>query len=114
MGKILVDRRSYYRKDGTYVRGTTYLMKDTGKPGRTPKSKRWFKVAEEGRLIYKGDEWHAEDSGKKRRRILRGLAKSRGWNVLIKRLNAVRNVSTSRKLKKSAGADIKWMQRQRG
>ncbi len=113
MAKIRVHRRGYYRKDGTYVRPTDYLMEDKGKRGKTPPSKRWFTAAEEGRLVYKGKEWHADSSERTRHSILAGLAKSRGWNVLIKRLNAVRNVSTSKSLKRSATSDIKWMQRKR-
>lgn len=113
MAKIRVHRRSYYRKDGTYVRSTNYLMEDKGKKGRTPKSKQWFSVSEEGKLVYKGKEWHANTPERTRHIILAGLAKSRGWNVLIKRLNAVQNASTSRSLKKAATADIKWMQRKR-
>jgi len=113
MAKIRVHRRGYYRKDGTYVRATDYLMEDKGRRGKTPPSKRWFTVAEEGKLVYKGDEWHADSSERTRHRILAGLAKSRGWNILIKRLNAVRNVSTSRSLKRAATADIKWMQKKR-
>lgn len=42
MGTITVTREPYYRKDGTYVRGSTFKIKDRGKKGRTPKSKRWF------------------------------------------------------------------------
>jgi len=41
--KLTVRRKGYTRKSGVRVRKTTYKMKDVGKPGRTPKSKRWFK-----------------------------------------------------------------------
>jgi len=111
MRRILVHRRGYRRKDGTYVSPTDYYMKDTGKPGRTPKSKRWFEPTE--KLEYKGEGWHSDSSEASRHRVLNGLSRSRGWNTLIKQLNAIRNVSTSSKLKRSATVDIKWMQRQR-
>jgi hypothetical protein len=86
-------------------------MKDTGKPGRTPKSERWFEPT--GKLEYKGKSWHADTPERTRHYILNGLSKRRGWNTLIKQLNAIRNVSTSSKLKRSATTDIKWMQKQR-
>lgn len=51
MGKITVKRKAYTRKaytrkDGVKVKGskvpaTTFQIKDRGKKGRTPKSKRW-------------------------------------------------------------------------
>lgn len=113
MGKIRVHRRGYHRKDGTYVRPTDYLMEDRGKKGKTPPSKRWFSVSGEGELVYKGKGWHADTPERTRHYILNGLAKTRGWNALIKRLNAVRNVTTSRKFKRCATIDIKWMQRMR-
>ena len=39
---ITVKRKPYYRKDGTYVRGSTFKAEDKGKKGITPESKRWF------------------------------------------------------------------------
>jgi len=31
-----------HRKDGTYVKPTSYYVKDRGESGKTPKSERWF------------------------------------------------------------------------
>ena len=42
MAQIKVTRKSYVRKDGTVVKGTTYYTKDKGKPGKTPKSEKWY------------------------------------------------------------------------
>ena len=40
--KIRVRRRGYRRADGTRVQATTYMTPDTGKPGKTPKSQRFY------------------------------------------------------------------------
>lgn len=42
MAKIKVTRKSYVRKDGTAVKGTTYFTEDKGKPGKTPESEKFF------------------------------------------------------------------------
>ena len=42
MGYITVKRKGYRRKDGTWVKATTYKVKDKGAKGRTPASKHWF------------------------------------------------------------------------
>lgn len=39
---ITVHRKGYYRKDGTYVKPTTYQMVDRGQKGKTPGSKKWY------------------------------------------------------------------------
>ena len=39
MAQIKVTRKSYIRKDGIKVKGTTYYAKDRGKSGKTPESK---------------------------------------------------------------------------
>jgi hypothetical protein len=41
--KLTVHRKGYHRKDGTYVPPATYKVEDRGRPGRTPKSKKWYK-----------------------------------------------------------------------
>lgn len=41
--RIRVKRRGYRRADGTRVQATTYMTPDLGKPGNTPKSKRFYK-----------------------------------------------------------------------
>lgn len=82
MTKLLVKRKahprgSYVRKDGTRVSASrvdasTFKIKDMGKPGRTPKSKRWF---EPGEPL----GWRADDPMSKRRRI---ALKNRGGDYL--------------------------------
>jgi hypothetical protein len=42
MAKIKVTRKSYTRKDGTVVKGTTYFTEDKGKPGKTPESEKFY------------------------------------------------------------------------
>ena len=42
MAKIKVTRKSYVRKDGTEVKGTTYYTQDKGKPGKTPEREKFF------------------------------------------------------------------------
>ena len=42
MAKIKVIRKSYVRKDGTVVKGTTYYTKDKGESGKTPESEKWY------------------------------------------------------------------------
>ena len=42
MDKIKVTRKSYQRKDGTVVKGTTYYTEDKGKPGKTPEREKFF------------------------------------------------------------------------
>ena len=41
MGNIIVNRKSYTRKDGTRVKASTFKVKDKGDKGRTPKSHQW-------------------------------------------------------------------------
>ena len=42
MATIKVTRKSYVRKDGTRVKGTTYYTEDKGKPGKTPESEKFY------------------------------------------------------------------------
>jgi hypothetical protein len=42
MTQIKVTRKSYVRKDGTVVEGTTYYTIDQGKPGKTPESAKFY------------------------------------------------------------------------
>ncbi|HEC82505.1 MAG TPA: hypothetical protein ENI53_01285 [Thermoplasmatales archaeon] len=112
MRKIVVRRRGYRRKDGTYVKPTTYKMRDRGKPGKTPKSKRWYKPKR--KLRYKGMEWHARNKASYRRRVLSGLVKRRGYATVVRELNALRNVTTSRQTKRAAESDMNWLRRKYG
>jgi len=42
MAQIKVTRKSYVRKDGTVVKGTTYYTQDKGKPGKTPENEKFY------------------------------------------------------------------------
>jgi hypothetical protein len=89
-----------------------FPIRDRGHPGRTPIAEAWF--SKDGdHLAYDGVEWHVDLSDEDRHEILAHLAKNKGWTPLIRRLNALRNVSTSRKLDRAAAEDIKWMKRHR-
>jgi hypothetical protein len=115
MGKLIVHRRGYHRRDGTYVRSTTFPIRDRGHPGRTPESQRWFpRYDEEHRLIDSyGHEWKADETEEDRHHVLSELSKTKGWTPIEKRLVALRNVTTSKKLKHAASRDIAWIQNKR-
>src|SRR4030042_5999690 len=60
MAQIKVTRKSYVRKDGTVVKGTTYYTEDKGKPGKTPESEKWYEHNVEM-------NWHKDEPAKVRR-----------------------------------------------
>lgn len=99
MPKLRVHRKSY-RRGGKRIKGSTYLTKDRGKRGRTPKSERWYETQVE-------TEWHKELDKKTRRALaLKGhkgdlLATARG-------LQALSNVTTDRETKAKARADAQY------
>jgi len=92
MAKIRVSGFYAYR-DGKRVHVRGHLRKDVGKPGRTPKEKRWCKPI--GKLAIGDMQWRAADSADKRRGVLIYLVRRDGYATVIRRLNALRNVSTS-------------------
>jgi hypothetical protein len=86
------------------------LVPDKGKPGRTPKSKKWFKPKRRlgnSRIGY----WSKSLPAKKRRRILDYLVKKRGYATVIRELNALRNVSTDRETDKACTSDMYYLKR---
>lgn len=103
-------RRSYVRRNGARV-GRSYVdphkreIEDKGRKGRTPKLRRWFKP--EGRL----DGWSIDKSEIERHRILDKVVKRDGYSVAIKRLVALRNVSTIREVDRKAKADEDYLRR---
>lgn len=102
-------RKPYRKRTGVRVKGSTvkkatYFTKDKGAPGRTPVARRWF-VAEKGAL--KG--WKAEMPATKRRTILNRMVRTDSYATTIRRLNALKNVSTSRKADASASADMAYL-----
>lgn len=109
MPRLRVSVKSYVRKDGRRVGGHTRFVKDRGAPGRTPKKERWFKPV--GRLAYKGYEWHADNSAERRQVVLDVLVSHHGYAAVIRRLNALRNVSTSRVVDAATKADMEYLRR---
>jgi len=101
MGKILVhDKRGY-----------SYHRKDTGKPGRTPKSKRWS-----GKVEVPTTGWEKDLSAKERRELVLDtfdndyLAAGRYCQYLV-------NLSADRETDRKAKADAEYffrMHRQEG
>lgn len=119
---LAIRRRGYKRKaytykrkgktihvKATYVKPTTYKAKDRGKPGKTPKSKRWFHPKR--KLKVGNREWHADSKAETRRKILASLVKKRGYATVVRELNALRNVTTDAKTKQAAEADMKWLKK---
>jgi len=100
MGKLLVKRRGYTRKDGVEVSPTTYTIKDKGEPGRTPKEEQWFEPK-----THTG--WEKEQSQKVRRaKVLKAhkgdeLASARSMQTLA-------NVSTDRDTARKASEDADY------
>lgn len=77
---ITVHRRGYTRKEGTRVKGTTYRMKDRGKPGKGPKL---FSV-KKGKLA----PYHTNMPAKLRHQILKRKIKKYGALSVFRSLNA--------------------------
>jgi len=102
-------RRKRVKK--SYVDRTTYKSKDTGKLGRTPKSKRWYP----NRSKFRGKlgEGYVNLPAKRRRAKLRKLDKKRSVKSqdLWYHMGGLRNVSTSKKAKKAFDADQRWVKK---
>ena len=60
MNQIKVTRKSYVRKNGTVVKGTSYYTKDKGKPRKTPESEKWYQHNVEM-------DWHKDELAEVRR-----------------------------------------------
>ena len=122
MRKIIVRRKGYHRRGfyihrnrkriwipPTHVKPATYKAKDRGKPGKTPKSRQWFHPKR--KLKVGNREWKASHKAAYRRRVLSALVKKRGYATVVRELNALRNVTTDRKTKQAATADMKWLKK---
>lgn len=110
MRTITVSRKSYRRKGytrkggirvkGCVIKSSTFKVRDRGKPGRTPRSQRWYHPK-----VRTG--WHKGDPlAVRRRRVLRAhhgdvLASARAMDSLAK-------VTTDRATKRAARADAKY------
>jgi len=100
MAQIKVTRKSYVRKDGTRVKGTTYLTKDKGKPGKTPKSQKWYEHNVEM-------NWHKDESVEVRR--VNALNAHNGDELATARaLQAVANVTTDSETATLAKSDAEY------
>ncbi len=100
MAQIMVTRKSYVRKDGTLVRGTTFYTKDKGKPGKTPGSEKWYEHNVEM-------NWHKDDSTETRR--TNALKAHKGDELAAARaLQALANVTTDRETRRLAKIDADY------
>ncbi len=106
MSKIRVSGFYAYR-NGKRVHVKGHLRKDVGKPGRTPEVKRWYRPV--GTL----GGWRADMPMKARRRILVRLVHTpgQGYAKTIRKLNSLRNVSTSRLVDAVTKADMEFLRR---
>ncbi|MFH1031172.1 MAG: hypothetical protein V1767_01175 [Chloroflexota bacterium] len=101
MAQIKVTRKSYVRKDGTVVKGTTYYTKDKGKPGKTPESEKFYHPKVEM-------HWHKDQSSAEVRRA--NALKAHNGNELAtaRALQALANVTTDAETAKLAKADADY------
>jgi len=100
MAQIKVTRRSYTRKDGTLVRGTTYYTTDKGKPGKTPESEKWYKHTVKM-------NWHKDETAEVRR--ANALKAYKGDELATARaLQALANVTTDADTARLAKSDADY------
>ncbi len=116
-GKIR--RKGYTRKDGTRVKPG--CVKDTGKPGKTPKSKKVLPKPKKGDLSCRGRDWNHKQKASTRRGILKCIVekKLRGTidpcRAAILDLNLLANFTkrTSPSTHQKARSDMAWVRKQR-
>ncbi|MDE2236129.1 MAG: hypothetical protein KGK44_11385 [Gammaproteobacteria bacterium] len=100
MDMITVHRKAYTRRDGTRVRAATYQTLDKGKPGRTPKSARFFSPG-----VKMG--WRKDQAAAIRRR--EALKAHKGNLTATGRaLQEIANVTTDARTAKLAKADADY------
>jgi hypothetical protein len=100
MAQIKVTRKSYARKDGTIVKGTTYSTKDTGKPGKTPEGEKFYHPKVEM-------HWHKNQPAEVRR--ANALKAHNGDKLATARaLQALANVTTDIETAKLAKIDANY------
>jgi hypothetical protein len=97
MDKVNVTRKSYTRKDGTRVKGTTYSAEDRGKPGKTPEDQKFFQPGVKM-------NWHKDLPADVRRSH---ALEAHGGNVLAaaRALQELSNVTTDPETKKLTKED---------
>jgi hypothetical protein len=100
MSAILIKRKPYYRKDGTYVKGATYRATDRGAKGRTPASKRWYRPS-----LHTG--WKADMPQDRRRKL---VLDAHGGELLAsaRSMQALSNVTVDKTTKREAGLDARY------
>jgi hypothetical protein len=100
MAKIKVTRKSYTRKDGTSVKGTTYYTEDKGKRGKTPESEKWYQHVVEM-------NWHKDQPSDVRQ--TNALTAHKGDELAAGRaLQALANVTTDVETARLAKADADY------
>jgi phage/plasmid-associated DNA primase len=100
MAQIKVTRKSYVRKDGTVVKGTTYYTQDKGKPGKTPENEKFYHPKVEM-------HWHKDQPTKMRR--INALKAHEGDELATARaLQALANVTTDIETTKLAKTDADY------
>ncbi len=100
MASIKVVRKSYVRKDGIKVKGTTYYTKDKGEPGKTPESEKWYRHNVEM-------NWHKNEPADIRRAS--ALNAHKGDELATARaLQALANVTTDAETAKLAKDDADY------
>ncbi len=87
------------------VRGTTFLMKDTGKRGRTPESKKLPFRLRPGKL----HGWKKSQAAGTRHRILRNLVRREGYATITRRLTALKNISPDAGTDRAVNADLNYL-----
>lgn len=126
MARIRIKRKAYKRKGyvrdvksgtgvrkrrikPTKVRATSYMAKDTGKPGRTPKAKRWYKPT---RKL----GWDKDMPQEKRLRVA-VTSRPKDWSLskrnlsAFRALNALANVTTDKETEQRARKDAAVLRR---
>lgn len=98
-----ITRRAHTRRTprGGRVRVKSTRVKDTGKPGKTPESKKWADVVP-GHLA----GWKKSFSQKKRIVALKKWIKKVGYATTIRRLNQLANLTTDRATAEKARKDM--------
>jgi hypothetical protein len=102
-------RATTYRRGGKLIhrKGYTYLRRDVGKPGKTPKSKQWFNP----KSTLGG--WSKSQKASTRRRL--ALASTpKNWSLrrrvlqAARKLQALANVTADKATKQKAQADADY------
>jgi len=107
MAKLRITRKGFsFKRAGKRikVKATSFFVKDRGKPGRTPKRKRWFRPSIE-------TGWSKDlPMNLRRARTLR--AHKQDKLATARSLNALANVTTDKRTERLARADAKYFFRE--